>query len=194
LKEIPSIFSSRAMNLCKNFDELYREHAPAVYRLSLRAVSRPEVAEDITSEVFLAFQDQCERIPHEQLPAWLFTVAKRRAADYWRHHYVEQRWSAANIPSEPVSSDPEFPLETLLERCAGLKPIHRQCLILRYRHGMSRAEIAQYTGFSELQTKSHLQYALKLLRDSHESPSETVRIKPASSTTSSGKEGLRSAL
>ncbi|MES2392077.1 MAG: sigma-70 family RNA polymerase sigma factor [Acidobacteriota bacterium] len=160
-----------------DFDEIYREYAGAVFGVSLRAVSRPEVAEDITSEVFLAFRDQVDRVPREQLPAWLFAVAKRRAADYWRHHYVEQRWSEAVLQESPRSTttEPEFPLETLLGRCTELKPMHRRCLILRFRHGMSRAEIAEHLRTSEMQVKNHLQYALKLLRDTFDASAAPLR-------------------
>ena len=42
--------------------------------------------------------------------------------------------------------------------------MHRACLILRYVHGMSRAEIARELGLNDNQVKGHLQYALTLLR------------------------------
>ena len=153
------------MTTVNDFDEIYRTHAAAVYRLCLRAVSRPEVAEDITSEVFLLFHQNRHTIPEDQLPGWLFTVAKRRAADFWRRHYVEQRWSAAQVEAEPEANDPEFSLEVLLERCRNLKQVHKVCLVLRFRHDMSRSEIAAQTGLSELQVKGTLQYALQLLRN-----------------------------
>jgi DNA-directed RNA polymerase specialized sigma24 family protein len=39
--------------------------------------------------------------------------------------------------------------------------------MLRYVHGMTRAEIAAQMGLSETQVKGHLQYALTLLRKAH---------------------------
>ncbi len=158
------------MKVERDFDEVYGSYSSAVYRFCLRAVSRPEVAEDLTSEVFLLYHENRHKLAAEQLPGWLFIVAKRRAADYWRHHYLEQRWSAAQ--PEPISpaADPEFSIEVLLEHCEALNAAHRTCLILRFRHGMTRAEIAAWTGFSELQVKGHLQYALQLLRDHVERP------------------------
>jgi RNA polymerase sigma-70 factor (ECF subfamily) len=158
------------MNVERDFNEIYDSYAGAVYRLCLRAVSRREVAEDLTSDVFLLFHQNRHKIPDEQLPGWLFTVAKRRAADYWRHHYVEQRWNAARTEEPSSSADPEFSLERLLGRCPNLTDVHRACLILRFRHGMSRAEIAAHTHLSELQVKGHLQYALHLLRLHMERP------------------------
>ena len=158
------------MKEIRDFDEVYASYASAIYRFCLRAVSRPEVAEDLTSDVFVLYHENQHKLTADQLPGWLFTVAKRRAADFWRHHYVEQRWNDAQTEPPPTSLDPEFSLEVLLERCRPLKPIHRTCLILRFRHGMSRAEIAAQTGLSELQVKGHLQYALHLLRSYIERP------------------------
>ncbi|MGA8938275.1 MAG: sigma-70 family RNA polymerase sigma factor [Acidobacteriaceae bacterium] len=162
-----------AMKVVEDFDDVYSCYAGDVYRLCLRAVSRPEVAEDLTSDVFLLFHENRHKLTAEQLPGWLFTVAKRRAADYWRRHYVEQRWNATQPEQISSGTDPEFSIEVLLERCEALKPAHRTCLILRFRHGMSRTEIATHLGLSELQVKGHLQYGLRLLRDHMERPEQT---------------------
>jgi RNA polymerase sigma-70 factor (ECF subfamily) len=154
----------------KDFDAVYARWAGDVYRLCLRAVSRPEVAEDLTSDVFLLYHKSQAQVGEEMLPGWLFTVAKRRAADYWRRRYLEQRWAASQGEDIPPAADPELSLESLLQRCAALKPVHRLCLILRFRHGMSRSEIAARTGLSELQVKGHLQYSLQLLREALQRP------------------------
>jgi RNA polymerase sigma-70 factor (ECF subfamily) len=153
------------MNRLQTFDEIYREYAAAVFRFCLRAVSRREVAEELTSEVFLALHQKWSTVPGEQLPAWLFTVAKRRAADYWRRRYVEERWETDLNSDDGLWNEPEHSLADLLQRCTALKPIHRVCLTLRFAQGMSRAEIAKETRLTELQVKGHLQYSLQLLRD-----------------------------
>jgi RNA polymerase sigma-70 factor (ECF subfamily) len=150
------------------FNSIYNQHVNAVFRVSLRAVSRREIAEEITSEVFLTLFQSSDVVTREQLPAWLFTVAKRRAADYWRRWYLEQRWADTTLESEHEKnsfSQPEIPFTDLLARCTALKPVHRACLILRFVQGMTREEIASQIGISELQVKGHLQYGLKLLRD-----------------------------
>jgi RNA polymerase sigma-70 factor (ECF subfamily) len=58
-------------------------------------------------------------------------------------------------------------LEQWILEGAGLKPVHRTCVMLRYVYGMTRAEIATETGLSETQVKGHLQYALELLRKAY---------------------------
>jgi len=147
------------------FDGIYNKHVDGVFRVALRAVSRREIAEEITSEVFLTLFQSAEGVTTDQIPAWLFTVAKRRAADYWRRWYLEQRWNSETAESEQKYSDPEISFDDLLARCTALKPVHRTCLVLRFVQGMTREEISSQTGLSELQVKGHLQYGLKLLRD-----------------------------
>jgi RNA polymerase sigma factor (sigma-70 family) len=104
------------MNVRTSFEEIYRLHRNAVYRVGMRAVSRREVAEELTSEVFLALHQSWETLTEEQLPAWLFTVAKRRAADYWRNHCVQEHW-LQDRREDIRWTEPEFKLEILLERC-----------------------------------------------------------------------------
>jgi len=148
-----------------SFEELYRAHMKLVFRYTFQCVGRRDVAEDITSEVFLLLFRNLEGLDHNQLPGWLFTVAKNRARDYWRHQQVEQRYAenAAMVPA----ANPQPPLERMLIESAVLKPIHRVCLSLRYLYGMTLEEIARQTGLSELQVKGHLQYARQLLRNQH---------------------------
>jgi len=155
------------------FNGIYDQHVDAVFRVTLRAVSRREIAEEITSEVFFTLFQSADTVTRDQIPAWLFTVAKRRAADYWRRWYLEQRWADDTAESEipdHSQSHPEIPFDDLLARCPALKPVHRVCLILRFVQGMNREEISAHTGLSELQVKGHLQYGLKLLRDTLATP------------------------
>ena len=143
------------------FDSIYAKYAAAVFRYSLKCVGQRDVAEDITSEVFLALYRHLREIDIGRLPGWLFAVAKNRALDHWRRSDVEQRYLQA-LPSEEPTWEPS--LESWLRDERALKPVHRACLILRYVHGMSRAEIAHELGLNDNQVKGHLQYALTLLR------------------------------
>lgn len=143
------------------FDDLYEKYSAAVFRYSLKCVGRRDVAEDITSEVFLSLYRNMPGIDVAQLPGWLFAVAKNRAIDHWRRTRVEQQYAALPVPAQ-IRWEPS--LETWLGETKALKPVHRACLILRYVHGLSRIEIARRLGLSENQTKGHLQYALTILR------------------------------
>ena len=143
-----------------SFEEIYERHAHAVFRFALRLVGRRDVAEDITSEAFLKLFSHGDRVDVDRLPGWLFIVARNQATDYWRHRAMEERH--AEEYEEPIEGP--LNLEPSVFDNPALRPVHRACLVLRYVHGMSRTEIAQHTGLSEMQIKGHLQYARQLLR------------------------------
>lgn len=143
------------------FEEVYRRHIQSVLRFALSVVGRRDVADDLAAEAFLALWRNFDGIDQSQLPAWLLAVVRNRARDWWRRQQVEQRYleRSAEPPVAPASQLEEWILES-----ADLKPVHRTCLMLRYVHGMTRAEIAAALSLSENQVKGYLQYALTLLR------------------------------
>jgi len=147
----------------ESFEDAYRRYLSTVFRYATRVVGRRDVAEELTSEAFIALWRSFDSIDVSQLPAWLFTVVRNRATDYWRRTAVEGKYLAALDP------DPATPLATMafrewLDAVPALKPLHRAVLILRYVHGLERAEIARRLGLTETQVKGHLQYAHTLLR------------------------------
>jgi RNA polymerase sigma-70 factor (ECF subfamily) len=143
------------------FDDLYARYAAQVFRYALKCVGKRDVAEDITSDVFLTLFRNLSSVDTSRLPGWLFAVARNRAVDYWRRAEVEARYLSSLAPAE-ASHEPA--LEFWLADTKALKPVHRACLILRYAHGMDRAAIARRLGLTENQVKGHLQYALTILR------------------------------
>lgn len=149
------------------FESLYRQHVQAVFRFALSITRRKEVAEDLTSEAFLALHRELASIDQTQLPAWLLTVVRNRARDLWRHQVIEERFVVDRTKAVTPTTPPDTSLEEWILAGAGLKPVHRLCVMLRYVSGMTRAEIATETGMSETQVKGHLQYALSLLRKQH---------------------------
>lgn len=142
-------------------ERVYRRYAAAVFRFAFRCVGRRDLAEDLTSEAFLALQQKLDEVDLAQLPSWLFKVVKNRAIDHWRRQQTERRYLEA-LPDEQSAAAPSAGLKLLDD--PALKPVHRACLLLRYVHGMSRPEIAARTGLNENQVKGHLQYGLELLR------------------------------
>lgn len=147
-----------------DFDSLYRLHAGAVFRFAVRCVGRRDLAEELTSDAFLALHQHLDSIDVTQLPSWLFTVVRNRATDYWRKQAREQEYLATRgafaVPAQPDQDA----IEDWVSGNPALKPVHRLCIILRYVHGMTREEIGRQTGLTENQVKGHLQYGLTLLR------------------------------
>ena len=120
------------MSLTDRFEDLYRQHVQSVYRFALRCVSRKDLAEDLTSEAFLALYRNIDHVDASRLPAWLLTVVRNRARDHWRRQVVEERYAGSVAAASP-SEEP--PLERWLLDNPDLKPVHRTCLMLRYVYG-----------------------------------------------------------
>lgn len=157
------MFVLEAEDSRKRLEALYELHGAAVLRFALRCTGRHDLAEDLTSEAFLALHRNLNEIEAGRLPSWLFTVVKNLAVDHWRKRSKEEVLPEPSRLAAPPVAHVE-PVEELLLRAKGLKPVHRICLTLRYVHGMDRAEIARQTGMSDNQIKSALQYAIELLR------------------------------
>jgi RNA polymerase sigma-70 factor, ECF subfamily len=155
----------------QGFEGVYRQYRDVVLRFAVQCVGRRDIAEELTADAFLQLHQNWKAIDTERLPAWLLTVVRNRAADYWRRIRLEQRYMEEERPADRQHSREMF--NGLFEHPA-LKAIHRICLTLRYVHEMSVAEIAAYLGLSEVQVKGHLQYARGLLRKqlSTERPNE----------------------
>ena len=145
------------------FDEVYRRHLATVYRYAIRVVGRRDVAEELTSDAFVTLWRSFSTIDTSQLPGWLLTVVRNRATDYWRRAGTEQTYLAA-LDRNPTTQERGAEFREWLDAAPSSKPIHRAVLILRYVHGLERAEIAGRLGLSDTQVKGHLQYAHQLLR------------------------------
>jgi len=154
------------------FEELYRNHVQAVFRFAMSIVGNRETAEDLTSEAFIALHRNLDAIDQSLLPGWLLTVVRNRARDLWRRKIVEDRFAEEVVATQANNAEPPS-MERWILDSPELRPIHRACLMLRYVHEMTRAEIAVRLGLSETQVKGHLQYGLALLRKAYK-PSETV--------------------
>ena len=103
--------------------------------------------------------------------AWLFSIAHRRLADFWRRHYKHQedlQSTENHEPTEQSASNEQEPEESRLiqELQRGLNKLpleQRQSFLLR-EEGFSYQEIADITEAGTETVKSRLRYAKKSLQ------------------------------
>jgi len=152
--------------------ELYDTALDEVYGYLVPRCGSPTVAEDLTSETFLAAADAVKRRPPAELTvAWLIGIARHKLADHWRRKEREERLLTA-VDSEPEVVDDEWDatLDAIAARrtLAALGSHHRGALTLRYVDGLPVRDVARCLGRTEKATEVLLVRARAAFRSEYE--------------------------
>ncbi len=149
--------------------ELYDSALPSVYGYLVRRCGSAPLAEDLSSETFLAAVDAVQRDAVADLSAaWLVGVARHKLVDHWRRQEREER-KLALVDAEPVEDRWEVDLDRLvaLDVLAGLGPHHRAALTLRYLDGLPVPEVAAHLERTVGATEVLLVRARRAFRDAY---------------------------
>jgi len=71
------------------FAPLYDRYATAIYRFCYRKVGDPDVANDLTAQVFVKAIERLDRYQPRAgatFRSWLFAIARNTITDRWRRH------------------------------------------------------------------------------------------------------------
>jgi RNA polymerase sigma-70 factor, ECF subfamily len=150
---------------------LYDLALPQVYGYLLRRSGDRDVAEELTSETFLAAAGVARRAgPPPVDVGWLIGVARHKLADHWRGRAREQR-SMRAVATDPAvgraTVDPwDARLDALRARAvlACLAPQHRAALTLRYVDDLPVAQVAGLLGRTVRATETLLVRARREFR------------------------------
>jgi RNA polymerase sigma-70 factor, ECF subfamily len=149
---------------------LFARHHVRVYRFVLRLVRKPDVAEDLISEVFLDVWRQADRFEgRSAVTTWLLAIARFKALSALRRRPDEELDEEAAAAIEDPSDNPEIAVEKkdkgqVLRQClAALSPEHREIIDLVYYHEKSVEEAAEIVGIPANTVKTRMFYARKKL-------------------------------
>jgi len=124
-------------------EDAFDRYHPAVFRFVRRLTRRPEVAEDITQECFLAYVRAPGRFDETKggLRTYLFAIARNLALKHFRDHAGEESLNG----EAPYIGDPRAGIEAAAaveQAVARLPVLEREALILFQYEGFTLAEIA----------------------------------------------------
>lgn len=132
------------------FAELYDRYAHPVYRYVFNRIGSQQAAEDVTAQVFLqAFEHIKSYRAVGSFAAWLFTIARRRTADYYRRYRSTQileeetAQDSTDVLSEMIHADD---IHRLVGKLQKLTKQERELLRLRYAACLSFADIGALLG------------------------------------------------
>jgi RNA polymerase sigma-70 factor (ECF subfamily) len=143
--------------------ELFERHALAVYRFFRRMTRRPDVADDLTQEVFLRVVRGIHRYQATgRERGWVFHIARHVLVDTWTTT-APAPLSIGDV-DEP-SAEPTHVVALGFHEAVGLLPrVEREMYLLREQGGLTYGEIARVCETTEDAVRSKLLRARRLLR------------------------------
>jgi RNA polymerase sigma-70 factor (TIGR02952 family) len=137
------------------FAVLYDRYADLIYRFVYYRVGAHALAEDLTSETFLRALRRIDLFTWQgkDFGAWLVTIARNLVLD----HFKSSRYRLEVCTADPLEPDgweegPEravldsFTHRALFSAVRQLGGEQRECVVLRFLHGLSVAETAEIMG------------------------------------------------
>jgi len=137
---------------------VYEECFPRVFRALVAIGARPDEAEDALHDAFEQALSRREQVVRPE--GWLFVVASRR----WRRHRIR---SAIFHPLSALirAPEPEWSRSELLSEMRRLPLRQRQVLAARYLIGLSQEETAAALGIARGTVGPHTTQGLAKLRE-----------------------------
>lgn len=133
------------------FEELYRTHAPDVFRFALYLSGNRHDAEDITAEAFVRAFASPEPIRMGTVKGYLFTIARNLFLQSLRQRKRDVELDDALPDSKPppgTRAESDSELAAVLAALQRLPEIDRAALSMRAVDEMPYDEIAQALGLS----------------------------------------------
>lgn len=165
----------------KQFSKIYDQNIDKIYRFVFLKVNSQEIAEDLTSKVFLrgweAYKKSQNPTPNTQHPienprAFLYQIARNLVVDHYRE---KGRTQIVSVDYAPQITDPRTNLQESAIINADLEKVklvikdlnddHQNVIIWHYLDGMSIKETAKLLDRSEEATRVLLHRALNSLRE-----------------------------
>jgi RNA polymerase sigma-70 factor, ECF subfamily len=155
------------------FLALYDRHAARVHALSLRILSDPMLAEEVTQDTFMKLWSRARMYLSERgsFVVWLLTIARRTALDRLRLETRRPLLSDSNDPEELWPNLPDKSQDADEARWKSMYfavhalPREQQIVVeLAYYQGLSQSEIAEELGWPLGTVKTRLRAAMQALR------------------------------
>ena len=165
------------------FNELYGRYKDRLFNYLYQQSGYSQMAEEIAQDVWMGIVQGAERFElkseNGSFSSWLFSIAYRRCADFWRKYYAAKNVEFAGdneefdndlIPAEQTWStfdseqEQDQYIAEVRAKIARLPDEQRQCFIL-YEEGFSYQEISEITESGQETVKSRLRYARNHLRE-----------------------------
>ena len=157
----------------EKFEEIYRRHYPAMFRLARTILYDADESKDVVSEIFARLL-RGEIVPQaDRIEGFLMTSVRNRCRDVLRHknvrESVEKLFSAEIMQNQnkPINDDDRLERLMLFVE-AKLPPLTQQIFRLRFLREMTYEEVAEAVGVSRVTVYNHLSQSLQRIKEHFE--------------------------
>ena len=156
------------------FESIYKELYHPIYVFTLKYVMSPNLAHDLTQDVFLKVWERKNRLKDmEKVNSYIYRIAKNHTLDYLRKVKTSKA-AQAEILEFYSSSENHKPIEAkIIEEeyfefmelvLKGMSSRRKQIFVMCRVEGMSYKEVAENLGVSRDTVKYHMVESMRILR------------------------------
>lgn len=154
------------------FRLLFNRYRKTIFGVALKLTKQPDLAEEITQEVFINLWVNRTKLPAVDKPdAYLFRILYNKTSDYLRRESNRTkilqnalRFSSGNVNSTQETIDAHDSEKRIEEAIRQLPAQQKLVYQLSRQQGLSIQEIAAELNISPHTVKSHLAKALSFIR------------------------------
>ncbi len=151
---------------------LYELYYERIFRFCVHRLFNREIAEDVTSTIFLAVARRIRAFPgrtEEDFRNWLYAIAAKQANAYLRKTSRRKQLFAeaatSTIATDCTDHSAELDWPTLYTAILELKPKHQTIVVLRFFENMEFEQIGKIINARETTVRVMLHRILKRLRN-----------------------------
>lgn len=157
----------------KSFNSIYKAYQGTIYLFVLKFVKSPDLAEDLTQEIFIRIWERREEIVKiESFAAWLFIVSRNHTLNFLKKASKENSAKAEMLRYyKPVQKNAEDQListeynQFISVVLSNLPPQTREVFRLCREENKSYDEVAALLGISRHAVKKHIVRSNKKFKD-----------------------------
>lgn len=150
------------------FDALYRAFVDEIYRFIFFKTSSKEVAEDLTSQVFMQALEHIGTFRYQlgaRFSSWLYSIARNQVIDYYRRQHstvdLEEAGPVAQDETASRSTDKAIEQERIQTVIKELPPADQEILTLHLWQDKTYTEISCITASNVVAVRARFSRALK---------------------------------
>ena len=156
------------------FEELFLRYSHLIFCVCQKYLMDKEESNDATMEIFEKVLGDLKNHNISNFKSWLYTITrnycnyklrKRKTTDVFENENEKNKKIFMEFSSvDTLVDEKENQFQTLESAIAQLKQCQQECLRLFYYDNKSYRQIAESTGYSESQVKSHIQNGKRRLK------------------------------